>query len=172
MSKKSGKLSLLVGLGIGTVAAVLFAPTRGKELRAMITKEIHKGGSGLEAVKKSLATMMTGLVDVVEDTANKNEQVIKAKRKIKKGVVKARATIQRVRAKAVTVAKKVNSESKKAVNTIKSEGKSQMKNLKSKPAVKKATQVIKKQMKTASKQVKAVKKPAVAKKVTKAKKKN
>ena len=72
MGKKAGKISLLLGLSLGTIAGVLFAPAKGKELRKSIRTEIEKGGSGISSVRRSLKGMAVDMVDTADQMTDKS----------------------------------------------------------------------------------------------------
>lgn len=122
MSKKAGKISLLLGLSLGTIAGVLFAPSKGKELRKNIRHEINKGGTGISAVKRSLKGMAVDMVDTADQMTDKSEKLVKMKRKAKTHVAKAKARIAKVAVQAKktrVTAKKHVAKLKKAVKAVK-----------------------------------------------------
>jgi gas vesicle protein len=73
MSKKGGKLSLLFGMIAGTATGLLFAPSKGKDLRDKIAKEREKGGVGHKAVGKELTKMADEVQKLVKDVAETEE---------------------------------------------------------------------------------------------------
>lgn len=52
-----GKISLLLGAAVGALFGILFAPTKGKELRDKIKSERASGGTGLNTIKSSAKKM-------------------------------------------------------------------------------------------------------------------
>ena len=72
MSKK-GRLSLLFGVVAGTVTGLLFAPTKGKELREKIAKERESGGVGHKSVAKELGKMGDDIGKMAKEVAQSEE---------------------------------------------------------------------------------------------------
>lgn len=117
MGKKAGKISLLLGLSLGTIAGVLFAPSKGKELRKNIKHEIDKGGTGISAVKRSLKGMAVDMVDTADQMTDKSEKLVKMKRKAKVQLKKAKVQAKKTR----EIAKKHVAKLKKVVKKVASQ---------------------------------------------------
>ena len=66
MARKKG--GLLFGIIIGTLAGVLFAPGKGKQLRDKLLKEIQGGSLGTNTIGKSLKLMGRDIVEVGRET--------------------------------------------------------------------------------------------------------
>jgi gas vesicle protein len=124
MSHK-GKLALLIGLAAGAATGILFAPTKGKEFRKKMKKEIADGGMGEKSLWNHFKGMANEIKDVSEDaysgsSAEKavNKTIDTAKEKlgdkaemIKEGAMKAKSFVK----KSANVAKEVVSEVKEEI---------------------------------------------------------
>src|SRR3989338_9558386 len=73
MSHKGGKISLLLGVLTGTLTGLLFAPTKGKQLRENIAKERKSGGVGYKAVGNELSHMADDISTIVKKVAHSEE---------------------------------------------------------------------------------------------------
>ncbi|KKP36996.1 hypothetical protein A2483_02720 [Candidatus Peregrinibacteria bacterium RIFOXYC2_FULL_33_13] len=81
MSKK--KLSLLIGAAAGAVLGMMFAPTKGKELREKIKKAREKGDSGIDVIKDHAKKVQNELVDTY-NKVKENPTTKKLTAKVKK----------------------------------------------------------------------------------------
>lgn len=82
MSNRRG--GLLFGVIMGTILGVLFAPRKGKELRAKLKKEVKAGGVGSETLKESFLEMGKEVASSAERIYQKPEvqkQVVKGKKR-------------------------------------------------------------------------------------------
>lgn len=68
---------LLTGLLAGTAVGMFFTPKAGKDLRAGIQKERAQGGTGLNELGKSAATVGTGFWSFLKKNSAKAEKVIR-----------------------------------------------------------------------------------------------
>lgn len=90
-----GKLKgLLAGLLLGGLAGLVFAPKKGKDLRASIKKDIEDGNYGLAALKNAFVAMGKDMSDFT-NKVSKNKDVKEYLEKGKKTAkdVKERATL-------------------------------------------------------------------------------
>lgn len=70
---KKGKISLMLGVAAGALTGLLFAPTKGKELREKISKEREDGGLGHKAIATELARMADEITAMAQDVAKSEE---------------------------------------------------------------------------------------------------
>ncbi len=70
---KGGKFSLLLGMATGALTSLLFAPSKGKELRKRIVQERKSGGFGHKAVVDDLTHMADDIGQLVGEVAKSDE---------------------------------------------------------------------------------------------------
>ncbi|MBU1018784.1 MAG: YtxH domain-containing protein [Patescibacteria group bacterium] len=73
MSKQGGKIALVLGMVTGAATGLLFAPSRGKDLRKKIAAERKKGGSGTRAVGDDLKRMGEDIFGLMKEIAEMEE---------------------------------------------------------------------------------------------------
>ncbi len=76
---------LFFGVIMGTILGVLFAPRKGKDLRAKLKKEVEAGGIGSETFKESFLEMGKEVANSAEKIYQKPEvqkHLIKGKKKL------------------------------------------------------------------------------------------
>ncbi len=72
MSKK-GRVSLLFGVAAGALTGLLFAPTKGKDLRKKIAQEREEGGVGHKSIAKELSKMAEDISKMTQEVAKSEE---------------------------------------------------------------------------------------------------
>lgn len=110
MKHKSG---LFFGLLAGTALGILFAPKKGKQMRADIKRERTRGGYGIDTIKDGFVDMGKDIVDTAK-TAYESEEVQEqiehakgaAMEMAEEGKKRVSKTARRVGRKAKTRAKK------------------------------------------------------------------
>lgn len=68
----------LVGLGIGTVIGLLFAPRAGRETREMLTEKAEEGREYLKRRGRELREQVEGLVERGKETVAKQKDQVAA----------------------------------------------------------------------------------------------
>lgn len=120
MKHKSG---LLFGLVAGTALGILFAPKKGKQMRADIKRERTLGGHGVNTVKTGFVDMGKEILDTAR-TAYESDEVQAQVEKAKESAMQmAEEGKKRVEKKAKQASKKVGSKTKKAVSNAKKNAK-------------------------------------------------
>jgi gas vesicle protein len=73
MSPKGGKISLLLGVITGALTGLLFAPSKGSNLRKKIAKERKSGGVGYKTIGHELSEMVDEISKMVKDVSQTEE---------------------------------------------------------------------------------------------------
>lgn len=177
-----GKISLMLGVAAGALTGLLFAPTKGKELREKISKERQGGGLGHKAIAAELAKMADEIAVMAQDVAKSEEAKQFWKKttdtvdEISKGAVDLDAWVAEAHKKADLLKKaatKYADEKKKYLKGAETVAKKTVKTAKkavkkAKTTVKKATKIVKEEL---PKKKAPVKKAAPKKKKSTPKKK-
>ena len=71
-------LPFAVGLGVGAVVALLFAPKTGEELRSDITEGVNDGVNQLRSTGKELKRKVQRLADAAQDHVDRVQDAIEA----------------------------------------------------------------------------------------------
>lgn len=84
--------SFLIGIGIGAVVALIFAPKSGKELRENISDTAHRGvdlaNNGMKQVKHGVADFYTASCDKTVEMINASKHLLdKQKENVSKAVL-------------------------------------------------------------------------------------
>lgn len=70
---RPGRISLLIGMVTGAITGLLFAPSKGEELRKNIAKERQSGGMGHVAIAHDIGKMANDLGNLLQKAAQSNE---------------------------------------------------------------------------------------------------
>lgn len=142
MGKRSG-ISLLFGAIIGSLTALFFAPSKGKDLRKKVKDEIGKGGAGVDSMKDEFKSMWGDMKSTYGEVIENDE--------VKKAIKKGKKVLENIKEEG----KKVIDEVNENMNEVK---------MQSKPIKKQAKKVQKKIVKKAQviKKTVASKKPNIS----------
>lgn len=97
---KRGGISLLFAAIIGTLTALFFAPSKGKELRKKVKDEIKKGGAGMDSMKKEFKTMWGDMKDTYGEVIENPE--------VKKAIKKGKKVLENIKEEGKKVIDEVN----------------------------------------------------------------
>lgn len=78
--------SFLIGVGVGAIVALIFAPKSGKELRGNISNTAHRGAdfanNGIKQVKDGVTHLYTASCDKTVDIINASKNLLNQQKNI------------------------------------------------------------------------------------------